>query len=184
MKIKELPNKFSKSGFDYELLRRVGNVALLEKTRAGDKLIVSYEIVVIRAHGGYTIAGSTVEPAEYIPKSEDWGTYGWTQTTEDLAYAKFAEISKQDWTYMTNVAGAKVVEKEAKERKPRNHKSSGFEVKFPSGEFSMNDLAELNGKTSSYIYTFMKQNGIFSKIKEVREERGGRGKPRKIYVAA
>lgn len=182
MKIKKLETTFSKLGFNFRQIKRTDNVAIFEKTKEGvSGEIVSFEVAVIRAHEGYEIAGNTVEPSEFMPRNEDWGTFGWSYTKEEDAHKKFGEVVKQEWTYL--VAGPNTVQPAGKPRK-RGRKPSGFTIDFPNGEFTMKQLGEHNSKTSAYVYTFMKQRGLFDQIKEVRQIKGGRGKPTKVYTKA
>ena len=178
MKIKKLATEFNKFGFTYNQIKRSGNVAIFEQIK--DDKILAYEVVVIRAHEGYEIAGNVMEPAEFMPRSEDWGTFGWTLTNESDAHKRFNEVLKQDWTYL--VTGPNSVQPAGKPRK-RGRRRVDFEIKFPEGEFSMQELGEFNGKSSAYVYSYMKSRNLFGKIEEVREVRGGRGKPKKIYKA-
>ena len=178
IKIKKLETEFKKFGFIYRQIKRSGNVAIFEQVK--DDRILAYEVVVIRAHEGYEIAGNKMEPSEFMPRSEDWGTFGWTLTNESDAHKRFNEVLKQDWTYL--VAGPNSTQSADKPRK-RGRRPTNFEIKFPKGEFSMQELGDFNGKSSAYVYTFMKSRGLFNKIEVVREIRGGRGKPKKIYKA-
>ena len=89
--MKALANEFRKSGFDFKLLLRDGNVALLRKTKPGFSF-ESYEVVRIQRHNGYQIAGIKIPPAEMMPHSELWGTHGWTFTSFDDACAKFDQL--------------------------------------------------------------------------------------------
>lgn len=170
--MKKIQKAFKQKGFAFQLLKRLENVALLEKTSKGGG--VSYEVVVIRAHNGYSIAGTEVAASEFLPKDEDFGKFGWSYSTLEAAEKKFHEVKKEKWEYL-------IVDESKPKGGKRGRKPVNFQVKYPDGEFSMKDLAEHNNKTPAYMYTFLKQRGLFSEIVEVREEKAGRGKPRKIY---
>ena len=70
--MKALANEFRKSGFDFKLLLRDGNVALLRKTKPGLSF-ESYEVVRVQRHNGYQIAGKKIPPAEMMPSSYNLG---------------------------------------------------------------------------------------------------------------
>jgi len=70
------PTSFRKSGWDYRLLERDGDVAILEQTKAGCD--VRYEVVIVQRHNGYEIGGSVVPAGEVMPSPEMWGVKGWT----------------------------------------------------------------------------------------------------------
>jgi hypothetical protein len=81
------PTDFRKNGYHYVQLARVGDVALY--CQGGG---AAYEVVVIRRHSGFVLAGKQVEPAEYLPCNEEWGRYGWTLHTKSEAEAKMATV--------------------------------------------------------------------------------------------
>ena len=89
--MKALANEFRKSGFDFKLLLRDGNVALLRKTKPA-LFFESYEVVRVQRHNGYQIAGKKIPPAEMMPSSYNWGTHGWTFTSYDAACVKFNQL--------------------------------------------------------------------------------------------
>lgn len=89
--MKPLPKTFRKSGFDFEQLKRIGNVALYRKTNGN---IESFELVKVQAHDGYFIKDVEMPPAEFYPSSEQWGTNGWTFTTRDEAELMFQKLAK------------------------------------------------------------------------------------------
>ncbi len=82
---------FKHGGFSYRQIAREGDIAIYEQ-RWRQSENVAYEVVIIRRHEGYTLAGNYVEPAEFYPSSEQWGDYGWTVTDKDRAYAKLREL--------------------------------------------------------------------------------------------
>ena len=92
--IKQLPNQFRKEGFDFKILLREGNVAMLRKTKPGFSF-ESYEVVRIQSHNGYTIDGVEIEPAESIPNSTQWGRKGWTYSDIELATRKFDKLREK-----------------------------------------------------------------------------------------
>ncbi len=85
---KPLETKFRSNGFDFEVVDRAADVVLVRKTQGR---WVSWEVADVKGHDGYTIAGRAIPPAECMPSSSQWGTYGWTYTTEDRARAAWAK---------------------------------------------------------------------------------------------
>lgn len=47
-----------------------------------------YEVIVIRERPDHDAFGKHFPAAESYPSSEEWGTYGWSYKTEDLAGAE------------------------------------------------------------------------------------------------
>ena len=90
--MKTLPETFRSGGFEHTLERREGDVAVYRRQRIGLE-DVHYEVVRIKSHNGFTIAGKTFPPAETYPTSEEWGTRGWTFNDEAKAKAKFSLLA-------------------------------------------------------------------------------------------
>ena len=92
---KSLPTQFRHGGFTLRQIAREGNAAIYEPRCTGRaEPSVCYEIIRIRRHGGFQIGGRFVEPAEIYPRSEAWGTDGFTLTDKDAAFAKLREICR------------------------------------------------------------------------------------------
>lgn len=89
--MKPLATQFRSNGFDLTQLKRVGVVALFEKTMPGIAR-PSYEVVIVQRHGERVIAGNTIPAAEAMPGAEQWGQKGWSCVTLERAHAKFAEV--------------------------------------------------------------------------------------------
>jgi len=104
--MKPLPQKFSKHGFEFELIKREGDVALLKKTRGA---YAGYEVVKIQKHNGVEYEGSVTEAAEHLPGNSDWGISGFTYLLADLdrAERRFAQLVafKQHQTATKDVKG-------------------------------------------------------------------------------
>ena len=91
MNYKPVLKEFRKDQADFKLLKREGDVALLQKIR-GD--YCGFEVVVIQKHNGYEMMGKVVPPSEFYPSSEQWGTYGFSFLPSDRegAERKFQEL--------------------------------------------------------------------------------------------
>ena len=91
---KPLPTQFRRDEFDYRQIAREGNAAIYEQTWSGcHNPSVCYEVIRIRRRDGFQIGGRFVEPAEIYPKSEAWGTDGFTLTDKDAAFAKLRDLA-------------------------------------------------------------------------------------------
>ena len=91
---KPLATQFRHDGFDYRQIAREGDVALYEqKWRGCPDPNVCFEVVRIRRRDGFQIGSTFVEPAEVYPRSEAWGTDGFTLTDKDAAFKKFQQMS-------------------------------------------------------------------------------------------
>ena len=82
--MKTLPTKFGSDGFNFEQLRREGDIAIFVKRKPPFKF-KNYEVVIIQKRDAYIWPNGATTPAhEAMPSSRDWGKYGWTfQTLED-----------------------------------------------------------------------------------------------------
>jgi hypothetical protein len=85
---KPLPTAFKAKGFDYEQVRREGDIAMFEQTKPGLRG-TWFEVVVVQRHDGYTIAGRYVAPAESMPSTSTWGRLGWTCSDRATAEKRF-----------------------------------------------------------------------------------------------
>ena len=89
---KPLLKEFRHDGFTYRQITREGNAAIYEQRWTGcAEPSVCYEVIRIRRREGFQIGGRFVEAAELYPRSEAWGTDGFTLTDRDAAFAKLRE---------------------------------------------------------------------------------------------
>ena len=79
---------YSRNGYKFELLIRIGDNALYEGSREG--FASTFETIRIQSHNGREIHGTWVDPAEYPPSNTQWGTKGWTYNNYDKAFDKLA----------------------------------------------------------------------------------------------
>ena len=85
-----LPERFRSDGFDFRVLKRVDNVALLEKIKHSGA--ASYEVVIIQSRPAETIYGLSYPAREVMPMSEAWGVLGWSYCDRVAAEAKLASV--------------------------------------------------------------------------------------------
>lgn len=88
--MRPLPTTFSKSGYDYALLDRSGDVAMFSQALAGR--VVAFEVVVVQHHKATVIMGKAVPEREGMPSTEQWGSAGWTLRTPEGAKDKMRDV--------------------------------------------------------------------------------------------
>ena len=85
-----LPCALRHDGFDLRQVKRVGHVAIYEKTGGTYK---GWEIILIRKRPDRQLPGGRHLPArEYYPSSADWGTRGWTAISLASAKRQFDKL--------------------------------------------------------------------------------------------
>ena len=81
-----LPDRFRFDGFDFELVQREGDIALLRKSKPHHRE-PCYEVVIVQKHKANKWPNGTSSPdREAMPHTEAWGTSGWSYS--DLPSAK------------------------------------------------------------------------------------------------
>jgi hypothetical protein len=91
---KLLAKEFRRGGFQYRQIARERNAAIYEQHWTGcAESSVCYEVIRIRRREGFQIGGRFVEAAELYPRSEAWGTDGFTLTDKDTAFVKLCELA-------------------------------------------------------------------------------------------
>ena len=83
--MKRLEPQFTYDGFAFRLLERMGDVAILEKSKPHHPS-ASYEVVIVQRHPAQSIHGRDYPARESMPPSESWGALGWSLAS--LADAK------------------------------------------------------------------------------------------------
>ena len=78
---------FRHDKFDYEQIHRKGNVAVFRQSKGGKTY--GFETVIIGHRRAGTLPDGTHFPeGEAYPRSEEWGTRGWSYRDESDAMAK------------------------------------------------------------------------------------------------
>jgi len=88
--MKTLTRYRSPKGFEWQIIERIGNIALAQSGGT-----VGFEVFEMQSHNGREIHGKWFEPAEYAPSNEQWGTKGFSFKTEAKAREKFEEMTNQ-----------------------------------------------------------------------------------------
>lgn len=89
--MKILDKQLTIGGYELEQIVRKDTKAIYSKKRP-NSAILCYEVIQIKSHNGYEIAGNKYPPAEFYPKSEDWGTSAFTEKTLDKAQARLEKL--------------------------------------------------------------------------------------------
>ena len=84
--------EYKKNGFTFTLIKRFGNFALFCGVKNGGRHS-NWEVIEIQSHDGMTIAGKIIDPAEYPPNNNQWGTKGWTFLRSETALNKIKELT-------------------------------------------------------------------------------------------
>ena len=89
--MKPIANQFTYDKYEFTLIARQGRLALFAKTKPHHSSW-SFEVVLLRIAPAVTFPDGTSYPErEAMPKSEEWGMYGWTPYDFDSAVAKFRD---------------------------------------------------------------------------------------------
>lgn len=87
--MKTLPQQFRKNGFNHDVVERFENIVLIRKSQ-GDW--VGWEVARVFFAEAREIAGHAIEAGEHLPSSEQWGTYGFSYTTEAKARERYDKM--------------------------------------------------------------------------------------------
>jgi hypothetical protein len=95
--MKILDKKITNKNFKYKQIVREGNIAIYEQSIVDPPSKNKwYEVIVIRSHDGYEIAGNKVAPSEMYPSANHWGTLGWTCSNLETAQKRFTKLVRQE----------------------------------------------------------------------------------------
>jgi hypothetical protein len=91
----KLLDKYSKNGYDFEIIEKKGSWAIalgIGKVTGRE----NWEIIEIQSHTGLMMGNNWVEACEYPPNSKSWGTKGFTADNAQRAEEIFArQINKE-----------------------------------------------------------------------------------------
>lgn len=74
--MQKIPNSYSKNGFDYTLVARVGRVAIYEQRK--DNKLWAFEVCWVRERAAREFKGVVFPAGERLPSDAEWGLYGKT----------------------------------------------------------------------------------------------------------
>ena len=117
--MKILEDNFNSKGFGFSLLKREGDVAIYKKTLEDSAVDAhTYEVVAIKRHNGYEIAGVKMPPAEMYPSDRQWGDWGHTCTNREDADKRFIQLKDK----LTNYTATSVLASGEKRKRGRPRK--------------------------------------------------------------
>jgi len=87
---------FTERGFNFTLVERKGQIALYHRCKPGGS--GHWELVRLRVAAPTVIYGREYPEREVYPRSEAWGTDGFTFVSLELAKARFAEMAIAPFT--------------------------------------------------------------------------------------
>jgi len=125
---KILPLEFSKNQFDFKQIKREANVAIYSKVKksidiegeACPQKQLHYEVIKINRHDAYFLAGNKISAGESYPSNEQWGNRGLSTNSLERAEEIFKEFLKDK-----TIVGDQI-------------------IKYPKGQFTLKQFAELN----------------------------------------
>lgn len=91
--MKILEKSFTRKKFQYDQLCRKGNLAIYTQKHLESEGL-TYEVIIIKSHNGYEIAGTKIEPSEVYPSDTQWGILGWTCQTLEAAQNKMKKLEE------------------------------------------------------------------------------------------
>ena len=88
----KISKSFRKKRYNYELYKEIYPYAIFSQKRDSD-IIIAYETVVLREHKERKIKEKILAYSLRFPSNEDWGRYGWTFSSIEMATNKFNELN-------------------------------------------------------------------------------------------
>jgi len=84
-----LAPQFRARGFNWRIVQREGDIAIVEQNKEGWTNPVLNVVIVQKVKGGPMPRGRTSEDREALPGWEDWGDLAWTCHSREDAKARF-----------------------------------------------------------------------------------------------
>lgn len=178
---------FGNNPLTYTQLKRIGNVAVYERSRDGKPY--DYEVIKIRFDAKGT--NGVDEDTERYPGAAAFGRMGWSISSLGLAMAKFHDIvhsvsdtPEEDTPVMSN-KGVENMGLTVAEGKDSGKKTKPVikPLLITVAEFSKQELADQNSVDYIYANNFVNDGLEKGTIKLVRKERrNAKGKPTSIFA--
>ena len=92
--MKTLETSFTSHGFEFKQIHREADLAIYKKWKPEHETH-GFEVIRIKRHNGYTIAGNYCPPAEMYPSNEQWGVLGFTCQTKEDSYKKLDKMKAE-----------------------------------------------------------------------------------------
>ena len=87
------PKEWQSKGFRYRIIRRQGMVVIAEVTNQASPAYLSWEVAILRSNPPCHRFGKDFPASESYPRSEEWGTRGFTCQTREAASRRFASLT-------------------------------------------------------------------------------------------
>lgn len=87
------PTTFSKNGYCMKLLQQTGNIALYEARTMREGYVRAYEVHIVRQNPQRVLNGVTILASPRLASNEDFGKWGWSYTSYELALECFERLS-------------------------------------------------------------------------------------------
>ncbi len=93
-----LPHTFRDKGYEFHQEKRTDSWAVYKQQRVDNGKVVAYEVVRIQRFPETRFPdGSVSPPREAYPRSESWGTDGWTFRTLEAATQWVLTHTAEEW---------------------------------------------------------------------------------------
>jgi hypothetical protein len=105
--MKELKN-FVKNTYFYEQVKRVGNLAVYKQRLEEGRGCLAYEVIYIRRRAETKLFDNIMPAAEYGPSNEEFGHFGFSFPTLELAEKRFDELIETNYYQQNDIKNAKI----------------------------------------------------------------------------
>lgn len=92
--MKLLETDFTENKFCFHQTWRNHKYAVYRRGKENSEFF-HFELIVIQSHNGLERFNNYYEPAEFYPSSAQWGTYGWSLSTEEKARQKMEQLEEK-----------------------------------------------------------------------------------------
>ena len=117
--MKILEDNFNSKGFNLSLVKREGDVAIYKKILENSETEAhNFEVIAIKRHNGYEIAGIKMPPAEMYPSNTQWGDWAYTCANLEDADKRFIQLKDK----LTNYTATSVLASGEKRKRGRPRK--------------------------------------------------------------
>ena len=101
--MKILEESFTSRGFKFSIVKREGDVAIYKKQLDEENSEAhNYEVIAIKRHNGYEIAGVKMPPAEMYPSDSQWGDWAYTCMSREDADKRFNQLQEKLTNYVAS----------------------------------------------------------------------------------
>lgn len=93
--MKPLEPKYTKNGYDHEIVWRDADYAITKLTDTDSGNFSCYEAFKIKKRKTSMIGDRTIEGGETTPSNEEWGTHGYTVHKLEEAHIKINQLKNK-----------------------------------------------------------------------------------------